>query len=300
MPALAIAFPQASTRQLCQTLGISRSGWYAHLRRSPAERDVALRAAIEEVTLAFPGYGYRRVTQAPRRAGWAVNSKRVLRLMREEALLCQLQRRFVVTTTGRPGLGAYPNRLRAAPRRQPDQEWVADITYIRLPTTFCYLATLLDAYSRRVVGWELSRRIDTDLTLGALERALTARQPAPGWIHHSDHGVQYASTRYVARLEAAGAQISMATKGNVYENALAESFFATLKREEVQLHDYQTLAEAEARLEQFIDTVYNHKRLHSSLGYRPPSEVEAAWQQTHDDDEFWDHGASPALVVVRS
>ena len=298
MPALAAAFPQVSTRQLCQTLGISRSWWYAHARRPSAERDVALRAAIEELALAFPGYGYRRVTHALRRAGWRVNGKRVVRIMREEALLCQLQRRFVVTTTGRPGLGDYPNRLRATPPRRPNQAWVADITYIRLPTTFCYLATLLDAYSRLVVGWELSRRIDTDLTLGALERALAARQPAPGWIHHSDHGVQYTSTRYVARLEAAGAQISMATKGNVYENALAESFFATLKREEVHLHEYQTLAEAEARLEQFIDTVYNHKRLHSSLDYRPPSEVDAAWSATHDDAS-WETDETPALVVVR-
>jgi transposase InsO family protein len=299
MPVLAAAFPDASTRLLCQVLGISRSGWYAHARQPPAERDVALRAAIEDLALQFPGYGYRRITQALRRAGWRVNGKRVLRLMREEALLCQLQRRFVVTTTGRPGLGDYPNRLRAEAPSQPNQAWVADITSIRLPTTFCYLATLLDAYSRLVVGWELSRRIDTDLTLGALERALAVRQPAPGGIHHSDHGVQYASTRYVARLEAAGARISLATKGNVYENALAESFFATLKREEVHLHEYQTLAEAEARLEQFIETIYNHKRLHSSLGYRPPSEVDAAWRRTHDDNDFWDQDAIPALVVVR-
>lgn len=299
MPVLAAAFPDASTRLLCQVLGISRSGWYAHLQRPPAERDIALRAAIEELALRFPGYGYRRMTAALRRAGWAVNGKRVLRLMREETLLCQLQRRFVVTTTGRPGVGDYPNRLRTTRLRQPDQVWVADITYIRLPTTFCYLATLLDAYSRRIVGWELSARIDTNLTLGALERALAARQPAPGWIHHSDHGVQYTATRYTARLEAASAQISLATQGNVYENALAESFFATLKREKVHLHDYQTLAEAEAHLEQFIDTVYNHKRLHSSLGYRPPSEVEAAWQRTHDDDDFSEADTIPALVVVR-
>lgn len=299
MPALAAAFPQVSTRQVCQTLGISRSWWYAHAPAAPAAREVALRAAIEDLVLAFPGYGYRRVTQALRRAGWRVNGKRVLRLMREEALLCQLQRRFVVTTTGQPGLGDYPNRLRAAPPQQPNQAWVADITYIRLPTTFCYLATLLDAYSRLIVGWELSARIDTDLTLAALDRALAARQPAPGWIHHSDHGVQYASTRYVARLEAAGAHISMARKGNVYENALAESFFATLKREEVHLHEYQTLAEAEARLEQFIETVYNHKRLHSSLGYRPPEEVDAAWRRPPTDDDFLETDEPPALAVVR-
>lgn len=182
---------------------------------------------------------------------------------------------------------------------RPNQAWVADITYIRLPTAFCYLAALLDACSRRVVGWELSWRIDTDLTLVALERALARRAPAPGLIHHSDHGVQYANTRYVQCLDQIGAQISMAAIGNAYENALAESFFATLKREEVYLHDYHSFAEAAANLEHFIDDVYNHKRLHSSLGYRPPSEFEALWLGAPENDGFLEGEATLPLPLVR-
>ena len=300
MAELQAAFPELSTRRGCALLGLSRSWWYA--RAHPAESDaaaVALRDAIERIVLAFPGYGYRRVTQALKREGWAINHKRVLRVMREEALLCQLKRRFVVTTDSRHGLGSYPNLLREQVVDGLDQAWVADLTYVRLPTAFCYLAAILDACSRRVVGWALSRSIDTELTLAALEQAIAIRQPAPGLIHHSDHGVQYASTRYVARLEAIGAEVSMAAIGNPYQNALAESFFATLKREEVYLHDYQSFAEAEANLARFIDDVYNHKRLHSSLGYRPPSEFEAAWFMERDHDDFLEGTETLSLVVVR-
>jgi len=302
IPALQTTFPNLSLRQLCPLLGLSRSGVHAARRRRAGEQTataMALRNAIEEIVLDYPGYGYRRVTHELRRRGWAVNHKRVLRLMREETLLCQLQHRFVVTTDSRHHLGSYPNLLRDRQIWRPNQAWVADLTYIRLPTAFCYLAAILDAWSRRVVGWELSPHIDTDLTLAALERAVASRQPAPGLIHHSDHGVQYASSRYVARLEQRGIQISMAAIGNVYENALAESFFATLKREEVYLHDYQSLAEAEANRERFIDEVYNHKRLHSSLGYRPPSEFEARfWAQREYD--FLEGTVDPTLALVHA
>ncbi|MDQ3694760.1 MAG: IS3 family transposase [Chloroflexota bacterium] len=289
-------FPQVSLRQLCPLLGISRSGVYA-ARPPPAvalaAEAVAVREAIERMVLAFPGYGYRRVTHALRRAGWTVNAKRVLRLMRDESLLCQLKRRFVRTTDSRHGLGGYPNLLRERVLIGPNQAWVADITYVRLPTTFVYLAALLDAWSRRVVGWELSRTFDTDLSLAALERAITDRGPTPGLVHHSDHGVQYASTRYGERLAVIDAQLSMAAIGNVYENALAESFFATLKREEVYLHEYQSVAEAQANLERFLDAVYNHKRLHSSLGYRPPSEFEAG-----DHERFLERRGDLTLALV--
>lgn len=298
MAELQTAYPELSTRRLCALLGLSRSWWHERARpRAPDAEAVALRDAIEHIVLEFPGYGYRRVTHELRRQGWGVNHKRVLRVMREESLLCQLKRRFVPTTDSRHGLGRYPNLLRAP--SGPNQAWVADITYIRLPTTFCYLAALLDAWSRRVIGWELSARIDADLTLAALERAIAGRSPAPGLIHHSDHGVQYASARYVDRLAEIGARVSMAAIGNVYENALAESFFATLKREEVYLHEYRTFGEAETNLERFLDDVYNHKRLHSSLGYRPPSEFEARWADERDDERFLEGRTHRSLALVR-
>jgi putative transposase len=269
--------PDVSIRQLCVLFSVGRTWYYTH--PSPEEtatRDVALRAAIEDSVLAFPGYGYRRVTKHLQRAGWTVNHKRVLRVMREEALLCHLNRHFVATTDSGHGLTRYPNLVHELVVTRPDQVWVADITYIRLPTGFVYLACILDSYSRRCVGWALSPMIDTALTLAALELALTTRQPAPGLIHHSDQGVQYASAAYVERLTVAGVQISMAARGNPYENAKAESFFKTLKGEEVDLNDYQTVHEAHARLETFIEAVYNRKRLHSSLGYLPPDEFVAA------------------------
>jgi putative transposase len=272
------AYPDLSLRRLCVLFGVGRTWYYTHpAADATAQRDVAVRAAIEEVVLAFPGYGYRRVTKHLQRDGWMVNHKRVLRVMRAESLLCQFTRRFVTTTDSAHGLVRYPNRVAGLVLERPDQVWQADITYIRLPTGFVYLACILDAYSRRCVGWSLSRTIDTDLTLTALEMALATRQPGPGLIHHSDQGVQYASAAYVARLAAARSQISMASTGNPYENAKAESFFKTLKWEEVYLQDYQTFQEAQANLKHFIEAVYNRKRLHSSLGYLPPAEFEAAY-----------------------
>lgn len=271
--------PTLSIQGLCQLLGVSRSWYYERQSRPetvPAE-DLALRDAIENLVLAFPGYGYRRVTHALARDGRHVNHKRVLRIMREESLLCQLKRRFIPTTDSQHGFRRYPNRIKDLVIDRLDQVWVADITYIRLPTTFCYLAAILDACSRRCVGWALSRFIDTELALAALERAIWTRRPAPGLIHHSDQGVQYASHGYVSRLEATKIEVSMAAKGNPYENAQAERFFRTLKTEEVYLKEYRTFAEAHANIGDFIDDVYNVKRLHSALGYLPPSEFEAAY-----------------------
>jgi putative transposase len=267
--------PGVSIKELCELFSVSRSWYYA--RATPeqkAQRDVQLRDAIERIVLEFPGYGYRRVSAELRRRGWAVNHKRVLRIMREESLLCQLRRRFKVTTDSAHSLKRYPNLLKEAVVDAPDQGWISDITYVRLPTSFCYLAAILDAYSRLCVGWCLSRWIDTRLTLSALERALWSRQPAPGLIDHSDQGVQYASSEYLARLEEAEAQISMAAVGNPYENAKAESFFRTLKMEEVYLKDYQDFEEAYENIGEFIEEAYNKKRLHSSLGYLPPVEFE--------------------------
>jgi transposase InsO family protein len=277
------AVPALSTRRLCTLAGVSRSWYYARPLVQPGAEAIALRSAIECLTLEFPGYGYRRVTHALARDGWEVNQKRVLRIMREESLLCQLARHFVVTTDSQHGWRRYPNLMKDRTIDQLDEVWVSDITYIRLPTAFCYVAAILDACSRRCVGWELSRRIDTSLTLAALERALWTRRPAPGLIHHSDQGVQYASGAYVACLEAAGAQISMASRGNPYENAKAERFFRTLKSEEVYLKNYETYEEAASNIGEFIEEVYNTKRLHSALGYVPPAEFEAGYARLKEE-----------------
>jgi putative transposase len=265
----------------CAVLGVNRGSYYRcgplPSPGVPTRFEVGLRDTIERIVLEFPGYGYRRVTAALQRAGWAVNHKRVLRLLREECLLCQLKRRWVRTTDSEHGWRLYPNLLSGCGWRRLtglDQAWVADLTYIRLPGGFCYLAAILDAFSRKVVGWSLSERIDAELAVAALEQALKSRKPKVGWIHHSDRGVQYACGDYVGRLERAGARISMAAKGTPRENAQAESFFRTLKHEEVYLTEYEDYRQAKQALGRFIERVYNEKRLHSSLGYRPPNEFE--------------------------
>ena len=268
--------PSISERELCRVFEVSRSWYYeCPSPEEKAAKDVELRNAIERIVLEFPGYGYRRVTKELQRGGWTVNHKRVLRIMREESILCQLKRGFKATTDSAHSLNRYPNLIKDVEPEGPDRIWLSDITYIRLPTAFCYLAAVLDAYSRYCVGWSLSRWIDTRLTLCALEMALWKRLPEPGLIHHSDQGVQYASSEYLARLQNAGALISMASVGNPYENAKAESFFRTLKMEEVYIKDYRGFEQAEENIGEFIEEVYNQKRLHSSLGYLPPVEFEA-------------------------
>lgn len=269
-----------SIRRMCDLLEVNRAWYYARRLRAPdldqVSEQVALRDAIEQIILEFPGYGYRRVTRALQRADWLVNHKRVLRIMREESLLCHLKQHFVRTTDSQHGLAVYPNLITDVVPAIPDQIWHADLTYIRLRGEFVYLACLLDGYSRRCVGWQLSRRMDGQLVLDALDMALASRHVSAGLIHHSDRGVQYASLVYVERLQSVGIQISMSAKGNVYDNAKAESFFKTLKQEEVYLKQYQTFEEAETNIGHFLEEVYNTKRLHSSLGYVPPVEFEAA------------------------
>ena len=271
--------PELSVVQLCDLHGISRSWYYEHLHQAEQNgQDIALRDQIERIILEFSGYGYRRVTHELARQGWNVNHKRVLRIMQEESLLCHLKKKFVVTTTNsRHGFPVYPNVLAAMTLTAPDQAWVADFTYIRLRSAFVYLACILDAFSRRCVGWHVSREMTTQLTRSALHQAIVERHPKPGLIHHSDRGVQYASQEYVEQLQAIGAQISMSAVGNPYDNAKAESFFKTLKQEEVYLKEYDSFTDAEENLTVFLEKVYNEKRLHSSLGYVPPAEFEAAY-----------------------
>ena len=236
--AMRAAPPALSTRRLCHLAGAGRT--WCSTRPSPedvAARDRAWRDAIERLVLEFPGYGYRRVTQARQREGWAVNHQRVLRVLRQEALVCPRKRRVVAMTAAAHGLRPSPTLRVDVAIARPDQVWVADSTSSRWPAAFVSLAGVLDACSRRCVGWQLARTIDTRLTRGALDRALAARQPAPGLIHHADRGVQYASAAYVARRAGAGARLSMAAVGNPDDNAKAERCFKTLKREEGYLHE---------------------------------------------------------------
>jgi putative transposase len=273
--ALVAEYPAVSIRQVCQLLGISRSWFYAREPRVPTPRapEAALLAAIETIILRHPGYGYRRVTAELRRQGHVINGKRVLRLMRDASLLCQVKR-YVHTTQSRHGFQRYPNLTRDLVVTGPNQVWVADITYLHFPRSTGYLAVILDAWSRKCLGWAVSDRLTGPLTEQALAQAIATRQPAPGLIHHSDQGMQYANHAYRARLAQIGAQVSMTATGRPTENARVEAFFSTLKREEVWLNDYQDLADAQQQLTRFLDQIYNTERLHSSLGYRPPAEYE--------------------------
>ncbi len=261
-----------------QRAQVSRAGFYRHPPRpAEADRDMALRDALQRVALEFPSYGWPRMTRELKRRGWVVNHKRVYRLMRRDNLLCLRKRKFVVTTDSDHSLLVYPNLARGMTLTDLDQLWVADLTYIRLEREFVYLAVILDAFSRRVIGWALDRTLETELTLQALRMALLVRRPAPGLVHHSDRGVQYASHDYTDRLREHGIQISMSRKANPWDNAACESFIKTLKYEEVYRSEYRDLAEARASIGAFLEKVYNQKRLHSALGYLPPAEFECAW-----------------------
>lgn len=259
-------------------IGLSVSSFYYKPKIDPrvkAITDADLRDKIEAIQAEFPGYGYRRVKKHLAREGLIVNEKRIRRVMREHGLFPGIKKAFVTATTdSNHEFPVYPNLVKDREVNGPNEIWVADITYIRIATCFVYLAVILDLFSRKVVGWAISRSLQREICLEALKMALETRDPAPGCIHHSDRGVQYASQEYVELLKSRGFRISMSRKGNPYDNAFAESFMKTLKHEEVLLWNYETYAEVIERVPYFIEEVYNKKRLHSALGYLPPEEFE--------------------------
>lgn len=260
---------------LCQMTGLNRAGFYRWRKpRQAIPLEMEIRDELQKVALEWPAYGYRRITGELQRRGFDINHKRVLRMMREDNLLCVRRRRFVVTTDSRHSLPIYPNLAAQITPTAINQLWVADITYIRLQTEFVYLAVVLDAFSRRVIGWALGRTLEAELAVAALRMALEQRRPQAGLVHHSDRGVQYASEQYTGMLKQHQAQISMSRKGNPYDNAACESFMKTLKYEEVYRNDYRDFQEARAHIGEFLEAVYNQARLHSALGYQPPAEFE--------------------------
>ncbi len=263
-----------TVQRMCELGRVSRAGLYRFEPEDEHPEDLDLRDEIQRIALEFPCYGRPRITAELKRRGWAVNHKRVGRILREDNLLCLRKRKFVVTTDSNHGFRVYPNLAGSMELTGLDQLWIADITYIRLETEFVYLAVVLDAYSRRVIGWALDRSIEDDLAITALQMAFRRRMPAEGLTHHSDRGVQYASNNYTILLKDHGVQISMSRKGNPWDNATCESFMKTLKYEEVYRQEYRDLADAHASIDRFIEKIYNSKRLHSALGYRPPVEFE--------------------------
>lgn len=266
-----------------ETLALSRATHYRQQTSLPQpDPDTELRDRIQRVALDWPCYGYRRISAELHRQGIAANHKRVLRLMREDNLLSLRKRRFICTTDSTHGLSIYPNLVPDLTISSINQLWVADITYIRLLREFVYLAVILDAYSRRCIGWALEPYLEAGLTLEALRMALATRSVEPGLVHHSDRGVQYASSAYTDLLKEQGIRISMSRRGNPYDNAQAERFMRTLKYEEVYLFEYETLAEARSQVSHFLEEVYNQKRLHSAIGYLPPAEFEQRVCQTTD------------------
>lgn len=286
--AIIATVPGVLVRVACELAQIPRSRYYRQRTKceEPADvKDRKLRDQIQRICLEPSGGGYRRVTKELHRQGYPVNHKRVLALMRKDNLLYVRKKHWTVTTDSKHSFPVYPNLVRAMVLNAPDQLWVADITYIRLRREFVYLAVILDAFSRRVIGWALERYLDTRLTVGALLMALAHRTVRPGLVHHSDRGLQYASQAYVDLLEDHRIAISMSRTGNPYDNAKIESFMKTLKYEEVHTNDYASLFEAKQHIAHFLTTIYNHRRLHSSLGYVPPDEFEASYHNRQASEQ---------------
>ena len=255
--------------------GLNRAGYYRfRLPRQGIPVEMELRDEMQKIALESPGYGYRRITAELQRRNFDVNHKRVLRMMRKDNLLCVRRRSFIRTTDSRHGLPVYPNLARDLDLTAVNQLWVADITYIRLREEFVYLSVVLDAYSRRVIGWALGRTLEGELAIAALRMALFSRPPAVGLVHHSDRGVQYASHEYTELLQEHEITISMSRRGNPYDNAACESFMKTLKYDEVYRNEYRDFDDARSSIHQFLEVVYNQRRLHSALGYHSPADFE--------------------------
>jgi putative transposase len=268
--------------RMCDLAGVSRAGYYRQwAARAPAEEESELRDLVQRLALSHRFYGYRRITELVRREGWPANRKRIARIMREDNLLALRKPAFKpATTDSRHAWRIWPNLARHLKPMDVDQLWVADITYVRLAEAFIFLAVILDAFSRKAVGWAMADHLRAELAIEALERALSGRQVIAGsLVHHSDRGIQYACDDYIARLEAAGIQPSMSRIACPYDNAQAESFMKTLKAEEVNGRAYRDLADAKAKIGRFIEQVYNHQRLHSALGYLSPEEFEQSRQK---------------------
>lgn len=264
-----------TVQRMCELTGVSRASFYRDWeRKAPSEAEVGLRDAVQRTALAHRDYGYRRITPLVQRAGFVVGEEKVRGILRSDNLLAVRRRKFVATTDANHRFRVHPNLAEAMELMAINQLWVADITYIRLRWEFVFLAVVLDAFSRKAIGWELGRSLETKLPLAALEAAIASRHPQPGLVHHSDRGTQYASDEYVTRLEACGAHLSMSRPARPWENGKCESFIKTLKREEIDARRYASFAELQQHIDEFMEQIYNKVRLHSALGYRSPEEFE--------------------------
>jgi transposase InsO family protein len=262
---------------MCELTAVSRASFYRDWeQKAPDEAEMALRDAIQRMALEHRDHGYRRITALIQRAGFVVGEEKVRRILRKDNLLAVRRRKFAVTTDSNHRFHVHRNLAESLELTAINQLWVADITYIRLRQEFVFLAVVLDAFSRKAIGWELGRTLESKLPIAALQAAVANRHPQPGLVHHSDRGTQYASSEYVKRLEACGAHMSMSRPARPWENGKCESFIKTLKREEVDARRYTTFAELRDHVDEFIEQIYNKVRLHSALEYRSPDEFEGA------------------------